>query len=451
MQREQLTRFTAFGALGVALIAVLVVLITGGSNYVVHAEFSDAGQLVSGDLITVGGHEVGSVGSIKLADNGLANVELDISDSSIRPIHRDTIATIGQLSLTGVANRYVGLQLGAGPGTIPNGGTLPATQTRGIVDLDAVLDALNPQVRTSLQRILSTGAYFIHKPTVGQLNQLAGYLNPALSQLTQLGSELSADRFALERLVANTGHLAGSLAADSADLGGAVTNTAATLRQIASERAALQDILSRAPPVLGQAQTVLSHVDSSLTKLNPALAALQPVAPKLATLLKRIVPFGANLIPTVKQVQQLLPGARRALKALGPATALAVPAVRSLTAGLAGINPILTGIRPYAPDVVAGFFGGVGGQAGSAYDANGHYLKITLTAQGGGASLAGLLSLLGATTASIGPLSGGRSHILAPCPGGGGPPSADGSAPWTNPDSNPVLGAICNPADDAKP
>jgi phospholipid/cholesterol/gamma-HCH transport system substrate-binding protein len=435
--REQITRVAALGALGLAVVAVMIVLFTGGSNYVLHADFLDAGQLVKGDLVTVAGHQVGSVGGISLTDNGLADVELDISDKSITPIHEGTLAQIGQLSLTGVANRFVGLSLSGGGPKIKSGGTLPLTQTRGIVDLDTFLDALTPKVRAGLQQLLKTGAYFVKQPTPGQVNQALHYLNPALSQTAQFGAEVVADRFALDRLLTSSAQVAGALASRNGDLGGAVTNTAATLREVAAERSALADALTRAPGVLQQSTGVLNDVNFSLKILDPVLVDLQPVA--------------RNAIPTIAGVEALVPGAKSALLALPPSVRKAIPGVDSLTSSLTEVTPILSAIRPYAPDVVAGFFGGVGGSAGGSYDANGHYLKAMLSLQPtGGASLTGLLGLLGGSTISLPPLNGGRTGLLSPCPGGGGQPAADGSNPWNNPDVLARAGKVCNPADNQK-
>jgi phospholipid/cholesterol/gamma-HCH transport system substrate-binding protein len=450
MVKERAARLVATIAALVVLVVVVVVLVTGGSTYTVHAEFSDAGQLVHGDLVTVAGHQVGSVGSITLTGNGLADVALNISDSSVEPLRSDSVATIGQLSLTGVANRFVSLD--PGPGTaIPNGGTLPVTQTHGIVDLDIVLDALTPKVRDSLQTILKTGAYFVSKPTVQSLNGLAQYLDPAFSQAANLSAELVSDRFALQRLVSSSGQLAGKVAANSQSLGGAVSNTAEVLREVASQRSALEDSLQRTPAVLTQGRKVLTDVQASFGKIDPMLSALRPVAPKAAVLLRKVVPFAKAFIPTLVDIRKLVPDAKQALNRFVPVERKGVPALNSLTTALTDFEPILTGLRPYAPDLTAGFFNGVGGAGMGGYDANGHYLRAGVVLQGGASSLSGLLNTLGAGTLKLPILDGARSGLTAVCPGGGAPPAPDGSNPWTATDGYTAAGALCNPSDDQLP
>ena len=437
MQRSQFARAAASGALAIAIVALAIILFTGSSGYVLHADFTDAGQLVGGDLVTVAGHQVGSVGKITLTKNGLADVELDINDSSITPIHAGTVATIGQLSLTGVANRFVGLEISPAGKRISSGGSLPAAQTRGIVDLDVVLDALTPKVRTSIQQVLRTGAYFVRSPTAKQINQGSVYFNPALSQLAAFSGEIVADRYSLSRLVSNASKLTSGLAAHSSDLGGAVTSTAAVLREVATQRATIADLLARTPAVLKQTQGVLADTNYSLHQLNPLLRDLQPLVPRVVTLLDVLLPTARNAVPLLQQIQALVPGAEKALTGLPPVEKLATPAVNSLTKALTGITPILSGLRPYAPDLIGGFFNGVGGSTGASYDANGHYLHSRLVLEGnGGASLTGLLSILGGATSTLGPFNGARSKFIAPCPGGGAQPPPDGSAPWNSPDAD---------------
>jgi phospholipid/cholesterol/gamma-HCH transport system substrate-binding protein len=448
--RQAVTRLVAIVALALAALAVVIVLASGGSRYVVHAQFADAGQLVSGDLVDVAGHQVGTIGPITLTDDGLADVELDISDHSITPLHEGTVAEVRQLSLSGVANRFIGLTLGPSSAPVIHNHTLGGTQTKGIVDLDVFLDSLTPNVRHSLQRLIRTGAYLLQPASAAQANQAFRYLNPALSQSTALGREVVADKFALDRLVASAAQLSSALAARSGDLGGAVTNTAAALREVASQRTALGDTIARAPAVLSQGTAVLRHVDSALGVLNPVLTDLQPVAPRLAGLLVKLVPVARDAIPTIAGVQALLPGARAALLGLPPVERKATPAVESLTAAIGPITPILAGLRPYTPDVVAGFFNAFGGSTGGYYDANGHYFRVGSVLAGGGTSLTGVLGLLGGLTGSPPQLNGARSGQLARCPGGAVPPATAGGNPWLGPDLLPGTGNVCNPANNQK-
>jgi len=97
---------------------------------------------------------------------------------------------------------------------------------------------------------------------------------------------------------------------------------------------------------------------------------------------------------------------------------------------------MITGLRPYTPDLVAGLFLGFGGSGGGYYDANGHYARVQLMA--GAGALPGLVP-----TPPSGSLAGYQTGRRARCPGGATTPHADGSNPW--PDGAPN---ICNPAHD---
>jgi len=436
-------------ALAVVAVALWIALVGGGSTYVVHAEFSDAGQLVAGDLVTISGHEVGTVGSISLTGNGLASIELDISDNSVTPLTSGTIARIGQLSLTGVANRFVALTPRPGR-PIPSGGTLPATQTSGIVDLDIVLDSLTPRVRSSLQNIISTGAYVFSGKTPAQANQTFRYLDPAFSQAAALSREIVSDKFALQRLVSSSAAVSSALAARTSDLGGAVSNTAVVLGQLAAERSAVSDSLARAPGVLTQSTGVLRDARTALGTLNPALSDLTPVALRITKLLDKVTPVARDAGPTITGVSKLVPSAEKALKQLPAVERKATPSVNSLAKALPPITPILSGFRPYIPDVVAGFFNPFGGTDGQGYDANGHYIRIAPLFTGTNTGLAGILNVLGNVVGSLSPLTGQRTGLLRRCPGGATTAATAGGNPWTTPDVLASAGTLCNPADDQR-
>src|ERR671919_373098 len=99
--REQVTTSSVVGR----VVAVLVV-VGGGSTYTITAQFESASQLVTGNNVNVAGVPVGSIKEITLADDGQAEVQIEISDESYTPLPQGTHAEIRSQSLSGIANRY---------------------------------------------------------------------------------------------------------------------------------------------------------------------------------------------------------------------------------------------------------------------------------------------------------------------------------------------------------
>ncbi|MGH2929142.1 MAG: MlaD family protein, partial [Solirubrobacteraceae bacterium] len=123
-------RSVAVAALVAAAIVVAVLVLTSGGGYRVRAVFQNASQIVNGDLVEVAGNTVGTVSNISLTPRGQAQLTLNITNGSFQPLRQGTQATIRELSLSGIASRYVDLHPGSVTNsTIPDGGVIPTTDT----------------------------------------------------------------------------------------------------------------------------------------------------------------------------------------------------------------------------------------------------------------------------------------------------------------------------------
>jgi len=434
MTNAVVSRVLALASLLLGAVVVIVLLVNGGGPYKMTARFVDAGQLVKGDLVEVGGRKVGTVDDLELSDDGLADVKLKITDDAITPLHEGTTATIRTVGLASVTNRIV--ELSPGPSTtakIPDGGLLPTSQTRGVVDLDMLLDSVDPTVRQRLKTVIRQAAKAFAKPAPQQVNQTLLYLNPALSQTAALGREIVADQAAFEKLITSGAAASSAVAERDADLAGGLESGAAALRQIADRRDALTDILDRGPAVLRQTRATLERVRRLLPIADPVLRDTRPSIAPLARLLRDTPPVVANSGPAIDAIRALLPKAVAVLKQVPGVDAAATPALKSTTLALGELLPIVAGLRVYAPDFIGGLFNGFGGSTAGYYDANGHFIRISL--QGSRDSFAGTLipSLPGSG------FDGLRTGLTARCPGAAEEPAFDKSNPWI-PDTS-----LCDP------
>jgi len=423
-----------------ALIAVVLfcafLLLTASGGYTVKAVVTDAGQLTKGNEVQVGGVPVGSVEAVKLRDGG-RQAELDLSiDGGEAPLHEGTTATIRNPSLTSVAGRYVSLIPGPNDAPeIPDGGEIPTQNTTEIVDLDQLLNSLDPPTVAALSQVVHGSA----DASRGRGRQLAAAihsLNPALSRSADALGELDRDQAALGQLVSSTSQVVKTLASHRAEITSGTNAAASALDAIARQREALASTLAEAPPTLRSAIPTLASVRKLLAEVNPAVSEARPVARGLSALLPHLRPAATDLRMVLPQLRTLVsaPGADNdATELFGRLPQLAgqgVPLLGDLTGALEKARPILQEVRPYAPELTSGIVAGFGGSSGGYYDANGEYARISFL--GGPFSLAGLPRL----TKSFGSI---RSGAAERCPGAANYPVPDGSNPFVD------TGVKCEP------
>ncbi len=383
-------RIAAVAVVVIAIVAVVVIVFSGGSSYKVYAVFQNASQLVSGDQVDVAQVPIGSISNIQLTPNGLAKVQLNISDTSYQPLRQGTIATVRVPSLTSVANRYVELDLPPGQAApIHNGGTIPATDTRSAVDLDEIFNTLNPPTRKGLQQLFQGSA----SEVAGQASKIRAawkYLNPAIASSSVLFSEINRNTASFTAFLVRTSHLMSDIASRQASLSGLIQNLDKTTSAVASQHVALGQAIRRLPGFMRLANTTFVNLRGALNDLTPLVNASKPVAPKLQVLLQQLKPLAIDAVPTVQALSKTIykPGPNNDLIDL---TRLGVPLANATVNPIRADGKLRPGAfpetakalkpstkefafdRPYAVDLT-GWFEGYSHPGG--YDANGGYARV---------------------------------------------------------------------------
>jgi phospholipid/cholesterol/gamma-HCH transport system substrate-binding protein len=296
-------RVAAVGAVIAAIVLVGLILFGGGGvgGYKVYAEFLNAGQLVKGNPVQVGGVPVGSVKGMKITDDGHARVELSI-DGDHAPLRRGTRAEIRQFSQSGLANRYVDLSLPPdSDDEIPDGGVIDTDSTVTQVDLDELFNTLDPETRRSLQQFFK-GSAAQWRDVADEANVGFEYLNPALSTSRRLFNELTKDTPTLQRFLVDSSEAVTALAERRDDLAALIGNLNDTTRALGSQKEALAESIGRLPPFMRRANTTFVNLRSTLDEVDPLVEASKPVAKRLGPFLSQARAFAADAEPTVRDL-----------------------------------------------------------------------------------------------------------------------------------------------------
>ena len=437
-------RLLAAGAIGFALIALLVIWATRDSAHEYKLVFDNAGQMVKGDLVRVGGTPVGEVTAIELTDDGRAELTVSVAEE-YAPLHAGSTALVRWQGLVGTANRFV--DISPAPNFKPeleDGATIQGDQTKSIVEIDQLFNMFTPKTRDGLDHFIQGFADW-YAGQEENANVSAKYFPPTLAQATKLFRELNRDSETFQELLIETSKAMGAIENRSADLTGLVDNTGTTMAAISADTESLNKVLVDLPPALRQgAKTFVSLRGPAIDDLERFVVESEPSAKVLPGFLRRFSKLASESVPIFTDLRKTFNGPGEGndlydtMVDLPPLAKLADKGFPRASKSLQQSTPVWGFIRPYTPDLVAWLrsFGG----AMAPYDANGHYARSTpvfdafnFTDDADGGSLTPKPA---AERGSSPNLSTGN---LRRCPGAGAARPADGSAPFVD------MGELANP------
>jgi phospholipid/cholesterol/gamma-HCH transport system substrate-binding protein len=382
---------------------------------------------VKGNEVKAGGVSVGSVKGIDVTPDGRAKVTLGITDSDYQPLRHGTRVMIKQASLSGIANRYVDLQLGPANGAeIDNGGVIGTDDTATAVELDQIFNLFDKRTSKGLQDFFK-GSGAMLRGRGKELRRGVHYLNPAFSTGARLFKELTRDDALLERFLVDSGTLVNALANRREDLTGVVRNLNGTFGALGRQQDALAESVERLPPFMRRANTTFVNLRSALDDVDPFVDASKPAVRRLGPFLDQARLFVRDGEPTIRDLSRTIgqTGPRNDLieliRSFPPLARVAMDERRVNGANRRGAFPETTDAlnraaptiafgRPYTPDFVGWMddFSTTGG-----YDALGGFSRAWIN----------LSEIL------YGP--GPKLRQFRRCPGANEEPASDGSNVFT--------------------
>jgi phospholipid/cholesterol/gamma-HCH transport system substrate-binding protein len=438
----------AIGALAVVVIALGVIVFGGGGGHKYKLIFQNAAQLVPDNQVLIGGQPVGSVESIGLTEDNLAEIEI----SSEQQLHEGSTAVIRATSLSGVANHYISIS--PGPNSNPplaEGATLGLGSTTTEVDLDQFLNTFPTPVRRALgQFVRGSAAQFRGRGK--DAHETFKYFGPGLNRAHAFVSELNSDQHLLERFIVSSSKLSTAVAQRGSELSSAVANASTAFGAIASRNEALDQTLRELPPFMRQANTTFVNLRAALGDVEPLVETAKPATKNLAPFLSELRPVLSRAVPVFKNLR--LSTSRKGFANDTAELLASLPVVQERAAkafphaerGIEAFQPTLDFARGYTPDIFNGF--GKLGQISGYYDGNGHYVR---------AQLALNIFKRNEESGELEPIKpseqydafGSPAGARRPCPGGGTQSASDGSNPFVNPPfaGSSVRSGECNPAD----
>ncbi|HYF27992.1 MAG TPA: MlaD family protein [Baekduia sp.] len=303
--------------------------------YRITAAFPEATQLSLEADVRIAGVSIGKVRQKDIderANRTIATLEIE---PQFAPIPRDVRATLRQKTLLG--ETYVELTPGTKDGpAIPEGGRLDGGRIKRSVELDEVIQALDPATRDAFrtwQRELAKGIEGRGADLSGAIEELPSFAEDG-SRLLEVLDRQETD---VRRLVRNTGTVFGALTQDEAQLRNLVTGSDQVFSNIAAQQDALAQAIRIFPTFLDESRTTFGALEDFATDTRPLVRDLGPAA--------------RDLRPTLADVRRLAPDLERTFRRLDPLVDVSVKGLPALRDVLAGARPMLAQLQPFLEEL----------------------------------------------------------------------------------------------------
>jgi phospholipid/cholesterol/gamma-HCH transport system substrate-binding protein len=330
----------------------------GTNFYTVNAEFSTAQAVVpgQGQTVNIAGVPIGEIGGVKLKD-GVAVVQMKIKKSVRKqPIYKN--ATLLLRPKTGLKDMYIEMDPGnKSAGAVPDGGTLPVSNTLPDVNLDEILSNLDSDTRAYLQILINAGGEaFGSKGYTSDLRATFKRFDPTARDAARLTGLLSQRRANLRHVIHNFQLLTTALAGKDTQLSQLIDSSNANFQAIASEDQALQQSLQLLPGTLSTADTTLTKANQLAQVLGPTFHALLPGAKALGPSLEQVRPFLKQTTPIIKnQLRPFSVQVQPTVRQLAIAAQHLAPTAPRLTRTAQFLNVLLNELAYNPPGAEEGF------------------------------------------------------------------------------------------------
>lgn len=302
-------------AVGVFLFVWKVMLFGPRGPYEVKAEFADSGGITKNSQVKIGGVPGGTVEDIDLKTvkqpdgtfKDTAVVTMKLEDGAY-PIGAGATAASRPVNLLG--EKYVELKPGDRNKPQDSGVTIPADRTTRPVELDDLLNTLQPDVRARM-RILFNEAGIALAGRGSDFNKTLEQLPPALDETRKLVEDFSADNRALDSAIVQSDRVIASFNRENEDLQRLISSADETLEITADKRRQIGATLREAPGTVRRLTGTLAELGGTARELEPMSRQLRQTAPQLDGALKELPDFQKAAGPALEAAEDVAPSLTR--------------------------------------------------------------------------------------------------------------------------------------------